>query len=292
MPHQNLQHRSVIRLHGEDTTSFLQNLVTANIENLEANSVTPCALLTPQGKIAFDFLIGRTAPNDFFIDIQDDLIEAFKKRIQLYKLRADVNIEDLTDSQVSVNWSKDIEDASALKDLRFPTDAKVYRLYSGVDTAETQFDFDELRIKYGVAESGSDFELNDIFPHDIYFDLNNAIDFRKGCYVGQEVISRMQHRGSARKRVCLVLADTELTPDELNITAGGKTIGQMGTILQSNSLQSSGLKSSGSGIIRVDRLLSAKDKGEDIFVGNIKVVIEFPEWVGDRYIPVKVESAI
>lgn len=282
MPHQHLQHRSLLRLHGEDTTSFLQNLVTANIENLDAGSVTPCALLTPQGKIAFDFLISKTAPNDFFIDIRQDLVETFKKRIQLYKLRADVNLEDLADRNISTRWSESTENTSALKDLRFPDGAKVYRLYGGSSAIGAEADFDDQRIKYGVAESGTDYELNDIFPHDIYFDLNNAIDFKKGCYVGQEVISRVQHRGSARKRTCLVRADIEFVPDELNITAGGKTIGQMGTIL----------KSSGLGIIRVDRLLTAQGSGEDIFVGGTKVAIEFPEWVGDRYIPIKVESAI
>lgn len=282
MPHQNLQHRSVIRLHGEDTTSFLQNLITANIENLDANSVTPCALLTPQGKIAFDFLIGKTGPNDFFIDIRKDVVETFKKRIQLYKLRADVNLEDLADSNVSTSWSESCENASGLKDMRFPDEAKVYRLYGAPTSTKPEGDFDEQRIEYGVAESESDYELSDIFPHDIYFDLNNAIDFKKGCYVGQEVISRMQHRGTARKRVCLVRTDTAFTPDEQNITAGGKNIGQMGTISLSTGL----------GIIRVDRLLTAKETNQDIFVGSTKVVIEFPEWVGDRYIPIKVESLI
>lgn len=282
MQHQYLHHRSVVRLHGKDTTSFLQNLVTANIENLDAKSLTPCALLTPQGKIAFDFLISNTRPNDFLIDIREDLVEAFKKRIQLYKLRADVNIEDLADSKVLAIWSEPSQNASALKDLRFPDEAKVYRFYDGSASTSAEGNFDEQRIQYGVAESGSDYELSDTFPHDIYFDLNNAIDFKKGCYVGQEVVSRMQHRGSARKRVCIVRTNTEFTPDELNITAGGKTIGQIGTIVGS----------SGLGIIRVDRLLAAQNSDQDIYVGNTKVIVTFPQWVGDRYIPVKVESAI
>lgn len=282
LPHQYLRHRSVIRLHGEDTTSFLQNLVTANIENLDRNSVTPCALLTPQGKIAFDFLIGTTGHNDFFIDIREDLVETFKKRIQLYKLRADVFVEDPNEYQVSVIWSEDVENISGLKDLRFPDEADVYRLYEPTSLESVEGSFDEQRVRYGVAESGSDFELNDIFPHDIYYDLNNAIDFKKGCYVGQEVISRMQHRGSARKRVCVVSADNELQNGEQNITTAGKTIGQLGTVINTNGL----------GIIRVDRLLSAQESNEDILVGNTKVLVSFPKWVGDRYIPVKVEPVI
>lgn len=282
MPIEYLQQRSVVQLHGKDAASFLQNLVTTNIENLDANAVTPCALLTPQGKIAFDFLIGKTGSNDFFIDIRDDLLAVFKKRIQLYKLRADVILEDLVDKKVSTIWSEPVDNASAFKDLRFPDTTEVFRLYEEATEINEVGNFDEHRIQYGVAESGSDYELNDIFPHDIYFDLNNAIDFKKGCYVGQEVISRMQHRGSARKRVCVVKAVTNITPDELNITAGGKSIGQMGTIS----------KSSGLGIIRVDRLLTAQKSDQDIFVGDKKVTIEFPEWVGDRYIPIKVESAI
>lgn len=282
MPHQYLQHRSVLRIFGEDVTSFLQNLVTANVENLQASSVTPCALLTPQGKIAFDFLIGKNAPNDFFVDIKDDLVEAFKKRIQLYKLRADVSLEDISDRSVLTSWSESPVYSAALKDLRFPNEAQVYRFYGGSTITAAEDNFDEQRIQYGIAESGSDYELSDIFPHDIYFDLNNAIDFKKGCYVGQEVISRMQHRGSARKRVCVVKAESDFETSEVNITSAGKTIGQLGTIINSSAL----------GIIRVDRLLSAQEANENILVGDAKVVVEFPEWVGDRYIPVKVESAI
>lgn len=286
MPHQYIQDRSLIRLHGEDTTSFLQNLLTANIEDLDASAVSPCALLTPQGKIAFDFLIGKTGENDYFIDINQDYVEAFKKRIQLYKLRADITLADMTESKIFAIWSEPNHKPSALKDLRFPHTAKVYRHYNGPIATGQEGDFDDLRIQYGIAESDQDYALNDIFPHDIYFDLNGAIDFKKGCYVGQEVISRMQHRGSARKRVCMLRADTEFaataTQGEQNITANGKTIGQLGTVLNSIGL----------GIIRVDRLIAAQKSDQDIYVGDTKVVISFPEWVGDRYIPIKVEAAI
>ena len=131
----------------------------------------------------------------------DDLCETFKNRIQLYKLRADVNLEDLPDTIISTSWSESTKNASALRDLRFPDTAKVLRLYNTSASTKIEGDFDQQRIKYGVAESGSDYQVSNIFPHDIYFDLNNAIDFKKGCYVGQEVISRIQHRSSARKRV-------------------------------------------------------------------------------------------
>jgi len=86
-----------------------------------------------------------------------------------------------------------------------------------------------MRIEHGIAESGIDFDLGDVFPHDVNFDQIGGVSFKKGCYIGQEVVSRMHHRGTARRRLLLVEADSHLPPKGSPIEAAEKPIGTMGS---------------------------------------------------------------
>ena len=270
MPFQKLNDRTVLSLMGSEATSFLQGLITANVETLKPNTLSPSALLTPQGKIAFDFLIG-TAPDGYIIDVRTALVDDLLKRLTMYKLRADVTIAKQDDMHPHAFWAASDIDPSAYQDLRFPTSAQVFRTYKDMPTPSDQASFDDIRIQNGVAESGSDFDASDIFPHEIYFDLNNGIDFRKGCYVGQEVVSRMQHRGTARKRIAIIKAAQELPVYGTSILAGGKTIGTIGTSSDQNGLA----------IIRVDRYFDALKDQSDILADDIPLGISFPDWAQD-----------
>jgi folate-binding protein YgfZ len=255
---------------GSEATSFLQGLITANVETLKPNTLSPSALLTPQGKIAFDFLIG-TSTDGYIIDVRTALVDDLLKRLTMYKLRADVKITKQDDMQPHASWAASDIDPSAYQDLRFPASAQVFRNYVDMPTPSDQASFDDIRIQNGVAESGSDFDASDIFPHEIYFDLNNGIDFRKGCYVGQEVVSRMQHRGTARKRIAIIKAAQELPVYGTSILAGGKTIGTIGTSSDQNGLA----------IIRVDRYFDALKDQSDILADDIPLGISFPVWAQD-----------
>lgn len=270
MPFQKLNDRTVLSLMGSEATSFLQGLITANVETLKPNTLSPSALLTPQGKIAFDFLIG-TAPDGYIIDVRTALVDDLLKRLTMYKLRADVKITKQDDMQPHAFWAASDIDPSAYQDLRFPASAQVFRTYKDMPTPSDQASFDDIRIQNGVAESGSDFDVSDIFPHEIYFDLNNGIDFRKGCYVGQEVVSRMQHRGTARKRVAIIKAAQELPVYGTSILAGGKAIGTIGSSSDQNGLA----------IIRVDRYFDALKDQSDILADDIPLGISFPVWAQD-----------
>jgi folate-binding protein YgfZ len=262
--------RSVIRVSGAEAEHFLQNLVTCDIDGLGGNEARPCALLTPQGKIMFDFLVLRDGEGGYLIDIRADQVADFLKRLTLYKLRAKVEISESDQVLAGITWESDSgpADARCVRDTRFPDGAAVYRYYgdrfdTGVDDAAG---WSELRIAHGVAESGTDFGLSEAFPHDVSLDQNRGVDFRKGCYVGQEVVSRMQHRGTARRRVVIVETEGTLPATGTAIEAGGKPIGTLGTVSGGKALA----------IVRLDRAKDAIDNDLPITAGDARVGLRLP----------------
>lgn len=277
MPIQILNDRQVVAATGPDAGDLLQGLVTANIETIAENSVVPCALLTPQGKIAFDFLLGKLGDDGYFFDMRSALVDDFQKRMTLYKLRANVTIAPIDDWTPAAIWNEEFDASNTYRDERFRSEDKVMRVYQNADFDVETGEFDNIRIQNFVAESDGDFEINDIFPHDVYFDLNGGIDFKKGCYVGQEVVSRMQHRSSARKRIALIQSGEVDLSSGQDITANGKPIGKLGTV--SNKM--------GLAIIRVDRYFDAISANHPVQINDADVSVTFPEWAKDAIEPYK-----
>jgi folate-binding protein YgfZ len=279
MPTLQLADRTVIQIGGAEAEHFLQNILTTDLDQLAPGEVKPGALLTPQGKILFDFLISRDANAGFRLDCRADVAEDFKRRLMLYKLRAKVEISSPDQAFVSVRWDDDSgssqtdstaaeTDAGWLADRRFPADAGVCRRYraSGPDLpADT---WTHLRIAHGIAESGSDYALSDAFPHDVLLDETGGVGFKKGCYVGQEVVSRMQHRGTARRRVMIVKGAQDLPATGTDIRANDRAIGSLGSAV--------GLD--GIAIVRIDRVKDALDAGQEITAGDVPVTLSIPGW--------------
>lgn len=276
MPIEILKDRSVLAITGPDAGNLLQGLVTANIDKIEDNTVVPSALLTPQGKIAFDFLMGKL-DGGYFFDMRSALVGDFQKRMMLYKLRADVTIAPLEDWQPAAVWNETSNISGAYRDERFNSEDDVARIYQSADLDFESGKFDDIRIKNFVAESDGDFEVNDVFPHDVYLDLNGGIDFKKGCYVGQEVVSRMQHRSSARKRIALIRSDDILLSSGQAIVANGKPIGNLGTVSDHIGLA----------IIRVDRYFDAISANHPVQIGDADITVTFPDWAEDAIKPYK-----
>ena len=275
MPALILTDRTVIRVDGADAQHFLQNLITTNVDAIKPGEAQPAALLTPQGKILFDFLISKAGETAYDCDIRSDQAGDFIRRLTLYKLRAAVRFEALEQQPVIAGWQDDAP-AGALRDLRFPGEANVWRLYGdGPQPDADRAAWDAIRIANGVAESGADFALSDLFPHDILMDRNGGVDFRKGCYVGQEVVSRMQHRGTARRRVAVLTAETDLpaatdTETEISILAGDKPAGSLGSVAGR----------SGLAIVRTDRVADALSQGVALTLDGIPVTLTLPGWTG------------
>jgi tRNA-modifying protein YgfZ len=271
MPIARLDDRSIVSVSGPDAEPFLQNIVTADLDTLQAGEAKPSALLTPQGKILFDFLISRNGLDAFRLECRADIADDFVRRLTLYKLRAKVEISKQEESLVGVSWGTESAasetDSSWLRDLRFPEASPVWRSYEarveGGDIAE----WNAHRIANGVAESGADYALGDAFPHDVLLDQMGGIGFRKGCYVGQEVVSRMQHRGTARRRVLIVSGDLLPAPGT-DIVTNGRPIGSVGSSEDGKALA----------ILRIDRVKDALDAGTPIETGGAPLSVAIPAW--------------
>jgi folate-binding protein YgfZ len=280
MPTVHLTDRALISIAGPDAEHFLQNIITTDIAGIAAGDAWPGALLTPQGKILYDFLISRRGDDGFLLECRADIADDFMRRLTLYKLRSKLEITKLDQDVVAVAWENDSAssqddstssqiDSTRLRDRRFPDSSQVVRHHGALPAADTPADgFTALRVRHGVAESGADFELGDAFPHDVLFDQNGGVGLKKGCFVGQEVVSRMQHRGTARRRVLLAHAETALPASGADITADGRPVGTLGTVAGGDGLA----------VARIDKVKAAMDSGVPLMAGGVTLALSIPEW--------------
>ena len=268
MPAAFLPDRALIRISGPEAEHFLQNLVTTDVAALPAGEARPGALLTPQGKILFDFLIARDG-DGFLLETATGQQADLVRRLTMYKLRAAVTIAAEPEAGVTVSWGGE-QDAPALLDKRFAAAGTVLGRRPGRHAGEDDGTYLDLRIAAGIAESGTDFALQDAFPHDVLMDRNGGIGFKKGCYVGQEVVSRMQHRGTARRRVVLVGGETALPATGTEITVGGKPVGTLGSVRGARGLA----------IVRIDRVGEALATGVPVLADETAVAVSLPAWSG------------
>ncbi|SHL49400.1 CAF17-like 4Fe-4S cluster assembly/insertion protein YgfZ [Roseibium suaedae] len=275
-----LSNRALIRIGGPDATHFLQNLVTCDVETISEGSAGFGALLTPQGKIFFDFLIARTA-DGYLLDTPRETAADLAKRLTFYRLRAKVEITllDETEGTVAV-WGAP---APALQDGLTVTDPRlaalgqrvlgpitdIARALAGAGAEQSTFEAYHIqRIALGVPEGLADFAYSDIFPHDADMDQLGGVSFTKGCYVGQEVVSRMQHRSTARKRIIQVETEAALPAAGTEITADGRALGSLTSAEGRNGLA----------ILRLDKVKSALDQDLPIFAGDVPITVRLPEW--------------
>src|SRR5580693_6402758 len=243
-----LPDRGVVKVAGDGARNFLHGLVTADVLDLKAGEARYCALLTPQGKIIADFFVAEAPAQDgggFFLDIPRALAATLIEKLNLYKLRAKVIIEDLSDVLgVLATWdSSPVAKAPSQKmglsyaDPRMPALGLRMMLPPHLTTAASTLGatlvaasaYEAHRIGLGVPQGGLDFRYGDAFPHEADMDQLAGVDFQKGCYVGQEVVSRMEHRGTARTRAVPVRYDGAAPQAGAAIVAGNRQLGQMGS---------------------------------------------------------------
>jgi folate-binding protein YgfZ len=272
-----LPRRGVVSVSGEDAAGFLGGLVTNDVEAVPEGGAGYGGLLSPQGKILFDFIVFR-AGGDFLFDLPKDAAADFVKRLGFYKLRAKVVIAPLPDRKVAAAWGTNTPpkvDGLVAPDPRLPDLG--YRLILPADTAvrvagyETvdEAAYDAERIGLGIPEGAIDFAYGDAFPHEADMDQLGGVAFDKGCYIGQEVVSRMEHRGTARRRLIQVRAASPIPPAGAEIVAGEKPVG----IIASSSSDHTGLA-----VVRLDRAKEALDAGVPILVRGMPVDLDIPAW--------------
>ena len=276
MPTVRLDDRAIVSVSGPDAEHFLQNIVTADLDALQTGEAKPSALLTPQGKILFDFLISRHGPDGFRLECRAVVTDDFIRRLTLYKLRAKAAISKQDEPFVAVSWGADSapsgSDSSWLRDSRFPGTSPACRSYKAQAADSEVIAWHAFRIASGIAESGADYALGDAFPHDVLLDQMGGVGFKKGCYVGQEVVSRMQHRGTARRRV-LIVSGKNLPTSETEIVVNGRPIGTLGSTVGDKGLA----------ILRIDRVKDALDTGASIEASGVPVAVAIPFWAKFTY---------
>ncbi|WP_028134927.1 YgfZ/GcvT domain-containing protein [Bradyrhizobium japonicum] len=277
-----LPDRSVVKVAGEDARNFLNGLVTTDLDRLKPGLGRFGALLTPQGKIIVDFLITEVPAGHgggFLIDCPKALAESLATKLKFYKLRAKVTVENL-DLGVLAAWDGQ---PAAQPDLAFAdprNDALGLRILIPEDLKQKLSDligadlvdaaeYEAHRIALGVPRGGLDFMYGDAFPHETNMDRLAGVDFDKGCYVGQEVVSRMQHRGTARTRSVKVLLDGASPEAGATILAGDKPVGTIGS--------TSGGK--GIALVRIDRVADALDAGQPLTAGGLALKLADPDVV-------------
>lgn len=254
-----LPDRALVRIAGDDATKFLQGILTCDVEKLAVGAAAFGALLTPQGKILFDFFLIRLGDCEYLADVASNLAQDFIKRLTFYRLRASVQFEQIDNLRVFAVWnSRPVpDDAVAVADPRHPDMG--WRLYADRKPGGPTGDFHAHRIAVGMPEGGFDYTYGDTFPHEALMDQFHGVDFAKGCFVGQEVVSRMQHRGTARKRIVRVEAKRMLPAPGTEITGSGKPIGLLGSVDGYHGLA----------MLRLDRAAKAMAGGEPVRAGDV-----------------------
>jgi folate-binding protein YgfZ len=267
MPIVSVENRSLVTVTGEDAVELLQGLITTDLALVGTGEAWPGALLTPQGKILFELLVSRT-DGGLLLETTTDNADPLIKRLTLYRLRAKVTFARQDASSVTVAWDLP-QPAGSLRDMRFArAGIDLFRLVDAAANAGPS-DYQALRHANGISGGGEDGALTDYFPHDLLMDKNGGLSFKKGCYIGQEVVSRMQHRATARRRLVSVSADA--------LPAGGQPIlageREIGTLLASNGR-------TGLAVIRIDKAGAALADGTPITAGGSFVMPVLPAWSG------------
>lgn len=270
-----LSRRGVVAVGGDDARKFLDDLITSDIARTDGGAAAYGGLLTPQGKILFDFIVFADGER-FLFDLPRRLVADFIKRLTFYRLRAKVEIADLSDERIVVAaWGSaapPILDGPVAPDPRLAALGFRGTVPPGADMAAdfieaSEAEYDARRIGLGVPEGGMDFVFGEAFPHDADMDQLGGIDFDKGCYVGQEVVSRMEHRGTARRRIIQARGST-LPPEGTAITAADKPIGTLGSVNGGEGLA----------FVRLDRAKDAVDAGSAIKAGEATIELSLPPW--------------
>jgi tRNA-modifying protein YgfZ len=254
--------RAVLGLEGAETETFLHNLVTADVLGLAEGAARYGALLTPQGKILFDFFVLKTAEG-YLLDCAASQLEELTKRLMFYRLRAKVAITERKDLEVGVSPERPLG-MTAYADPRTPLIG--WRVIGEKGKLPTGTGYDGARIALGLADSDGDINSGEMFPHEANFDQLGAVSFSKGCYIGQEVVSRMEHRATARSRILPVTFDGVAPPRGAAIKSAGKIIGSV--------LSSAG--HAALALLRLDRMAEAT---QPLVTDAVRVRVHKPAWM-------------
>jgi folate-binding protein YgfZ len=271
-----LDDRSIIAVKGPEARAFLQGLISNDMEACAPGRAIYAALLTPQGKILFEFFVAEHEER-FLLDCAADRAPDLIKRLTFYRLRAKVEIALASDLRVAALWDGEPQATGGAGIAVFPDprlQALGLRLIGPLAAAQGAVaealsgDYRGHLLRHGVPDSG-DLPPDTVFALDAGFEELAGVDFRKGCYVGQEVTSRMKHRASARRRFLIAEIDGALPPPGTKLESSGREVGSLATGADGRALA----------LVRLDRVEEANSAGDDITAMGQKVSLSKPSWL-------------
>ena len=272
-----LADRGVLKVSGEAARAFLQGLVTCDLDKVRGEAAAYGALLSPQGKILVDFFILETQ-GGFLVDAPLHLTADLLKRLSFYRLRAKITLEILSggasldtqspnDMTLAASWGNDPAVPGALASYSDPRAALGRRIiaprHATQDLPDYGSAYEARRIEAGVPKGGVDFAYGETFPHEANLDRLHGVDFAKGCFIGQEVVARVEHRGTARKRVARVNFKGPLLAAGTPVTAGDQEIGAIGSSYFGHALA----------MLRLDKALDALAAGRMLMAGSVPLTL-------------------
>ena len=269
-----LSDRGVVAVTGEDARKLLQGILTNDMDLLDTRPAMLAALLSAQGKVLFDFLV-VAGSDGYLLETARTRTGELVNRLKIYRLRAKVDIRDCGEELVvTAAWGalpSKAATAAGYPDPRHPGLGWRGIMVAGGPEPMPQAGagaaaYHAHRIGLGVPEGGKDYDYADAFPHEANLDLLHGLSFTKGCYIGQEIVARMEHRGTVRKRVARVTGSggTELPASRPDVMVGEVVIGRLGSVAGRQGLA----------LMRLDRAIEAIDKGQPITAGGIALDID------------------
>ena len=265
--------RALIRISGTDTFPFLNNLLTQNIDRLRTEPVVYSGLLTPQGKVLADMFVwadSDDAGDSVLIECAHGASADLVRRLIMYRLRANVRVDDITGT-LDVLFSLAAFDGAS-PDPRLP--ALGWRAVSPDPPEPARFADGEAlyarhRIGLGAPDLARDAAPEEVFAGEALFEELNGVDFQKGCFVGQENVSRMKRRATTRKKFCRIGFDGPAPAPSTPIRAGEAELGSV----------RSGVEGAAIALLRLDRALEAAEKGENLLAEGQEMRLDPPEWL-------------
>jgi folate-binding protein YgfZ len=279
-----LPDRGVVKVAGDDARKFLNGLFTADIGKMTLGDSRFTALLTPQGKIIVDAIVTEAPIEDgggFFLDTPKTLAKTCVDRLNAYKLGSKVMIEDRSDALgIVAVWDGEATTKYGFcyRDPRLPELGQRLMLplhLAAQAVADLGLElmsaaaFEAHRIALGVPCGGLDFAYGDAYPHEADMDQLHGIDFKKGCFVGQEVVSRMERRTPPRTRVVPVAYDGLAPQVGEEVTAAAKSVGTFGSSADGRALA----------LLRLDRAADALAEGHALIAGAVTLRLIKPDWI-------------
>jgi hypothetical protein len=260
-----LSGRAVLSVEGGGAVDFLHGLTTTEIRDVRPGDSRYGALLTPQGKILHDFLLLRTR-SGFFVDCAADQQAELMQKLAFYRLRAKIAIDARPDLAVWVSMTQP-DGPGSFSDPRTPLLG--FRAIEAADSSPQDVSpgYRARRIFLGIAEA-DEIGQGKMFPHEANLDQLQGVSFSKGCFVGQEVVARMEHRGTARSRIVPVDFSTEVAEAGGDISANGLNLGGLVAVCGTMGLA----------LLRLDRLGDAASAGQGLLTGPAIVRVRKPPW--------------